>query len=106
MLPRGGDSGPAPLAPGLGGKYPFTFHTDIDCSSVDIHCSFILFFFNLILFLNLHNCISFAKYQNESTTGIHVVLKLYYFYKFLLFQVLKLLMDAILLNNFLLLLRQ
>ena len=23
-------------------------------------------------FLTLHNCISFAKYQNESTTGIHV----------------------------------
>ena len=30
------------------------------------------FFFNLILFLNFHNCISFAKYQNESTTGIRV----------------------------------
>ena len=28
------------------------------------------FFFNLILFLNFINCISFAKYQNESTTGI------------------------------------
>lgn len=34
-----------------------------------------------------------------------VVLKLYHFYKCLLFQVLKLLMDVILLNNFLLLLR-
>ena len=33
--------------------------------------SFLFFFFlNFILFL--HNCISFAKYQNESTTGIHV----------------------------------
>ena len=29
-------------------------------------------FFFLILFLNFTNCISFAKYQNESTTGIHV----------------------------------
>ena len=29
------------------------------------------FFLNFILFLTLHNCISFAKYQNESTTGIH-----------------------------------
>ena len=32
--------------------------------------------FNLFLILfyfeTLHNCISFAKYQNESTTGIHV----------------------------------
>ena len=28
--------------------------------------------FNFILFLNFTNCISFAKYQNESTTGIHV----------------------------------
>ena len=27
-------------------------------------------FFNFIL--TLQNCISFAKYQNESTTGIHV----------------------------------
>ena len=32
----------------------------------------ILFFFNFILFLNFTNCISFAKYQNESTKGIHV----------------------------------
>ena len=34
-----------------------------------------LLFFFLIYFLNfkiLHNCISFAKYQNESATGIHV----------------------------------
>ena len=31
-----------------------------------------IFFFNFILFLNLHNCIRFAKYQNESATGIHV----------------------------------
>ena len=30
------------------------------------------FFLNFILFLNFTNCISFAKYQNESTTGIHV----------------------------------
>ena len=30
------------------------------------------FFFNFILFLNLKQCISFAKHQNESATGIHV----------------------------------
>ena len=39
-------------------------------------CHFIIlpyfFFFNFILFLNFTNCISFAKYQNESATGIHV----------------------------------
>ena len=29
-------------------------------------------FLNFILFLNFTNCISFAKYQNESATGIHV----------------------------------
>ena len=33
---------------------------------------FFFFFLILILFLNFTNCISFAKYQNESTTGIHV----------------------------------
>ena len=33
----------------------------------------LFFFFNLILFLNLKHCISFAKNQNESTTGIHVL---------------------------------
>ena len=37
---------------------------------------FLLFYFflifNFILFLNFTNCISFAKYQNESTIGIHV----------------------------------
>ena len=27
---------------------------------------------SLFFFLTLQNCISFAKYQNESTTGIHV----------------------------------
>ena len=32
----------------------------------------IMFFFNFILFLNFTNCISFAKYQNESATGLHV----------------------------------
>ena len=31
-----------------------------------------VFFFNFILFLNLKHCISFAKHQNESATGIHV----------------------------------
>ena len=30
-----------------------------------MHFDLVLFFFlNFILFLNLHNCISFAKYQN------------------------------------------
>ena len=33
-----------------------------------IYCLWTFFFF----FLTLHNCISFAKYQNESATGIHV----------------------------------
>ena len=31
-----------------------------------------VFFLILFYFLTLQNCISFAKYQNESTTGIHV----------------------------------
>ena len=31
-----------------------------------------IYFLNFILFLNFTNCISFAKYQNESITGIHV----------------------------------
>ena len=31
------------------------------------------FFFFLILFLNLKHCISFAKHQNESATGIHML---------------------------------
>ena len=35
---------------------------------------FPFFFLNFILFLNFTNCISFAKYQNESTTGKHVFL--------------------------------
>ena len=34
--------------------------------------NFLFFFFNLILFLNFTNCISFVKYQNESATGIYV----------------------------------
>ena len=33
----------------------------------------IIIFFNFILFLNLKHCISFAKHQNESATGIHVL---------------------------------
>ena len=32
-----------------------------------------LFFLNFILFLNLKHCICFAKHQNESATGIHVL---------------------------------
>ena len=42
---------------------------------VSFDSSFLLwiwFFFNLILFLTLQYCISFAKYQNESATGIPV----------------------------------
>ena len=31
-----------------------------------------LFFLILFYFKTLHNCISFAKYQNESAIGIHV----------------------------------
>ena len=38
-----------------------------DCVWV-MHCPFILFFF----FYTLQYCIGFDKYQNESTTGIHV----------------------------------
>ena len=34
---------------------------------------FIYFFLNFILFLNLKHCICFAKHQNESATGIHVL---------------------------------
>ena len=33
----------------------------------------VFLFFNFILFLNLKHCISFAKHQNESATGIHVL---------------------------------
>ena len=36
---------------------------------------FFLFFFNLILFFTLHNCISFAKYQNESAVELFQILK-------------------------------
>ena len=32
------------------------------------------FFINFILFLNLKHCISFAKHQNESATGIQGVI--------------------------------
>ena len=35
-----------------------------------LHLYFI--FLNFILFLNFTNCVSFAEYQNQSTTGIHV----------------------------------
>ena len=37
----------------------------------EIKVVFYLFFF--ILFLNLKHCISFAKHQNESASGIHVL---------------------------------
>ena len=36
-----------------------------------VYVTFYLFIFNLILFFKLY-IISFAKYQNESATGIHV----------------------------------
>ena len=43
------------------------------CSESFFCLSLIFFFlFNFILFLNFTNCISFAKYQNESAIGIHV----------------------------------
>ena len=32
-----------------------------------------IYFLNFILFLNLKHCISFAKHQNESATGIHTL---------------------------------
>ena len=35
-------------------------------------CPVFFFFFNFILFLTLQYCIGFAKYQNETATGIHV----------------------------------
>ena len=35
-------------------------------------CSSFLILIFFFFFLTLHNCISFAKYQNESATGIHV----------------------------------
>ena len=35
--------------------------------------TFFFFFFNFIFFLNLKHCISFAKHQNKSTTGIHML---------------------------------
>ena len=43
-----------------------------------VSCSLSTYFFFFsfkffLLFLNFTNCISFAKYQNESATGIHVV---------------------------------
>ena len=43
-----------------------------ECQRID---AFFFFFFILPIlfyFSTLHNCISFAKYQNESATGIHV----------------------------------
>ena len=39
-----------------------------------ISCVYFLFFLFLVFFfLNLIHCISFAKHQNESATGIHVL---------------------------------
>ena len=38
----------------------------------NIYFIFVAIFKNFILFLNFTNCISFAKYRNESATGIHV----------------------------------
>ena len=43
--------------------------------SCSLSTSFFFFSFKFfLLFLNFTNCISFAKYQNESITGIHVML--------------------------------
>ena len=36
------------------------------------HLGIYIYFLILFYFKILHNCISFAKYQNESATGIHV----------------------------------
>ena len=38
-----------------------------------VSCIAVRFFFFFFLIFKLHNCISFAKYQNESITGIHVL---------------------------------
>ena len=61
----------------LGESFPTTvlvLWSALGRHGMGIHSSseMILFFLNFILFLNLTNCISFAKYQNESATGIHV----------------------------------
>ena len=47
---------------------------EIDIYFWESHLFFYFFkvFFFKFYFKNLHNCISFAKYQNESATGIHV----------------------------------
>ena len=43
---------------------------------IQIKKNLFLFFLILFYFKTLHNCVSFAKYQNESATGIHVFLTL------------------------------
>ena len=48
----------------------FFFFLMFDCGQLLFYL-FIFFKFYFI-FKTLHNCISFAKYQNESATGIHV----------------------------------
>ena len=50
-------------------------HLKFRAPTAFIYCFLFVYslcFFILFYFLTLHNCISFAKYQNESTTGIHV----------------------------------
>ena len=57
------------LALQIGASEPF-FQIPHVC--LNILYFYFLFIFYFILFLNFTNCISFAKYQNESATGIHV----------------------------------
>ena len=53
---------------------PFSLTLCVGFCALDQIDTFLsLFFFNLILFLNLKHRISFAKHQNESATGIHVL---------------------------------
>ena len=54
--------------------YLYILPTSLMLESVETDIFFFqsAFFFNFILFLNFTHCISFAKYQNESATVIHV----------------------------------
>ena len=47
-------------------------HQRIDAFELWCWRRLFFFFLHFILFLNFTNCISFAKYQSESATGIHV----------------------------------
>ena len=50
--------------------YPYIFYALSSLYQLNLFIFFLIL--NFILFLNFTNCISFAKYQNESATGIHV----------------------------------